>query len=119
MKTLREPAIIVALDRQLDDLVRFCTYDEFRILTVDPTFSLGDFDVTITAYRQLIPWSKRSSEHPVFIGPVMVHYKKSFSLRTCFLPPLLLESDQNYQISSVSGLTVNRPSLKHFELHFL
>ena len=53
METLREPAIIVTLDRQLDDLVRFCTHDKFGILTVDPTFSLGDFDVTITAYRQL------------------------------------------------------------------
>ena len=65
MKTLREPAIIVALDQQLDDLVRFCTYDRLGILTVDPTLSLGDFDVTVTAYRQLILWS---SEHPVSLG---------------------------------------------------
>ena len=88
-ETLREPAIIVALDWQLDDLVRFCTYDEFGILTVDPTFSLGDFDVTITAYRQLILRSKRSSEHPVFIGPVMVHYKKSFSTYLFFASSLV------------------------------
>ena len=89
MKTLREPAIIVALDRQLDDLVRFCTYDRFGILTVDPTFSLGDFDVTVTAYRQLILRCKRSSEHPVFIGPVMIHYKKSFSTYFFFASTLV------------------------------
>ena len=38
-------------DRQLDDLVRFCTdKDEFGIMTIDPTFSLGDFDVTVITY---------------------------------------------------------------------
>jgi hypothetical protein len=89
MKTLREPAIIVALDRQLDELVRFCTEEKFGILTVDPTFSLGDFDVTITAYRQLILRCRRSSEHPVFIGPVMVHYKKSFSTYLFFASTLV------------------------------
>ena len=90
MKTLREPAIIAALDWQLDDLVRFCTNEEeFGILTVDPTFSLGDFDVTVTAYRQLILRCRWSSEHPVFIGPVMVHYKKSYSTYLFFASTLL------------------------------
>ena len=31
-----EPAFILARDRQLDDLVRFCTVTGFSILTVDP-----------------------------------------------------------------------------------
>lgn len=118
MKTLREPAIIVALERQLDDLVRFCTFDEFGILTVDPTFSLGDFDVTITTYTQLILRCRRSSEHPVFIGPVMVYTTRSHSL-PIFLPPLSLGSDHNCLSSSVLGPMVNRPSLKHFKQHFL
>ena len=44
-----EPAFVLARDRQLHDLVRFCTVAEgFSILTVDPTFNLGDFDVTPT-----------------------------------------------------------------------
>lgn len=44
MKTLRKPAIIVVLDRQLDDLVKFCTNEEeLGILTINPTLSLGDF----------------------------------------------------------------------------
>ena len=38
-----EPAFVVARDLQLDDLVRFCTIqDGFTILTVDPTFNIGD-----------------------------------------------------------------------------
>ena len=80
MKTLREPSIVVAVDRQLDDLVRFCTdKNQFGVLTVDPTFTLGDFDVTVTTYRHLLLECKRTMKHPAFIGPVMVHFKKSFS----------------------------------------
>ena len=80
VRTLREPAIIVALDRQLDDIVRFCTDENlFGILTVDPTFNLGDFDVTVTTYRHLLLKCRRTQHHPAFIGPVMVHFKKSFS----------------------------------------
>ena len=63
LKALRELAIIVAHDRQINDLVRFCTYQhEFGVLTVDPTFSLGDFDVTIISYHHLL-LSCRSSFH--------------------------------------------------------
>ena len=97
MKTLREPAIIVSLDRQLDDLTRFCTDEKFGILTVDPTFSLGAFDVTVVSYRHLLLQCRRSGNSPVFIGPVMVHYKKTFATYLFFA-------------STLVGL---RPSLKH------
>ena len=80
VKTLREPGIVVAVDRQLDDLVRFCTnVDEFGILTVDPTFNLGAFDVTVTTYRHLMLKCRRTKNYPAFIGPVLIHFKKSFS----------------------------------------
>ena len=74
-----EPAFIVAIDTQLDDLVRFCTEPSgFCVLTVDPTFNLGDFDVTPTAYRNLLLKTVRYKNNPVFIGPTMVHYCKTF-----------------------------------------
>ena len=80
MKTLREPAVIVARDRQLNDMVKFCTNENhFGVVTIDPTFCLGDFEVTITTCRHLVLQCRRSSEPPVFIGPAMVHYKKTFS----------------------------------------
>ena len=45
-------AFVVAWDRQLDDLVRFCTiWDGFTVLTVDLTW---DFDVTPTSYQQCL-----------------------------------------------------------------
>jgi hypothetical protein len=42
VKTAPEPAIVLAEDQQLKDLVRFCTSPfDFSIVTIDPIFSLG------------------------------------------------------------------------------
>ena len=57
-----EPAFIVARGRQLDDLVQFCTPgSSFSILTVDPTFNLGDFDFTPITYHCCLLKSVRST----------------------------------------------------------
>ena len=83
-----EPAFVVARDRQLDDLVRFCTPAyALSILTVDPTFNLGDFDVTPITYRYCLLKSVRTNNPLVFIGPTLIHYKKRLEL-TFSLPPV-------------------------------
>lgn len=49
IKTYPNPAILLASDRQLKDVTQFqFCYDPFEscIFTIDPTFSIGDFDVT-------------------------------------------------------------------------
>ena len=90
MKILREPAIVVATERQINDLVRFCTNSSnFGIMTIDPTFCLGEFEVMVTTYRQLTLQSRRTADHPVFIGPVMIHYRKSFSTYLFFASTLV------------------------------
>lgn len=61
-KSSPEPAFPLARDRQLDDLVRLSTHPtDFSVLTVDPTFNLGAFDVTPTTYRHLLLESVRSA----------------------------------------------------------
>ena len=48
VKCLREHAVVVATARQLNDIMRFCAPpSNFSIMTVDPTFSLDDFNVTV------------------------------------------------------------------------
>ena len=45
------PALILAHDIQLNDLLRFCVAPEsFSILTVDPTLNFGEIDVTPTIH---------------------------------------------------------------------
>lgn len=80
VKAFPEPAIVVATTQQLQDVARFCTSPvESCVLTVDPTFCLGDFDVTPTTYRNLLLKCRRTEHHPVMIGPTMIHYRKTFS----------------------------------------
>lgn len=80
VKAYPEPAIVLATEQQLLDLERFCCDStDFCILTVDPTFSLGDYDVTPTTYRHLMLSSKRTCKPPVMLGPTMIHYRKNFS----------------------------------------
>ena len=57
IKTSPDPAIVIASDGQLDDLVWFCAPPigvESCIMTIDPTFSLGEFECTPVTYRQLL-----------------------------------------------------------------
>ena len=49
VRTAPDPAIVLMYNFQLKDMVRFYTSftGEFCILTIDPTFSLGEFDMTL------------------------------------------------------------------------
>ena len=80
IKAFPEPAIVVATSQQLNDVARFCTDpQDYCVLTVDPTFCLGDFDVTPTTYRNLLLKCRKTGHHPVMIGPTMIHYTKTFT----------------------------------------
>ena len=56
IRTAPDPAIVLACDSQINDMVCFCTSStaEFCVLTIDPTFLLGEFDVTPITYRHLL-----------------------------------------------------------------
>ena len=49
IKSTPDTAIVIATERQLDDLVQFCATPagtDMSILTADPTFCLCDFECT-------------------------------------------------------------------------
>ena len=77
IKAYPNPAIIVASDRQLNDVAQFCCGPfESCVLTIDPTFNLGEFDVTPATYRHLLLETCRTKKPPVMIGPILIHYTK-------------------------------------------
>ena len=54
----------------------FCACDDpthGSVLGVDPTFNVGDFYVIPTTYEHKLLRNRKTSKHPVFIGPVMIH----------------------------------------------
>ena len=90
IKTSPEPAIVLASEQQLNDLLRFSTVsDEFGIVTIDPTFSLGEFDVTPLTYRHLLLTTKRNNQSPIFLGPTLIHYRKTFATYLFFASSLI------------------------------
>jgi hypothetical protein len=50
-----EPLCVFASDRQLHDLNRFCCDETgFKLFTVDPTFNIGQFNVSPISYQYLL-----------------------------------------------------------------
>ena len=72
-----EPMCVLATDQQLTDLERFCTSDESSVLSVDPTYNLGPFYVTPTTFHNLTV-ETRQHNHPIMLGPILVHQTKTF-----------------------------------------
>lgn len=58
-------------------------------MTVDPTFSLRECDVTPVTYRHLLFETRRGKQPPVFLGPSLIHYKKTFATYLFFASSLI------------------------------
>lgn len=75
-----EPMSILCTNAQLLDIEHFCTDPlTFGPLSVDPTFDLGDFNVTVTSYRNLLLRNRKTRKNPVMVGPMLIHCRKLFS----------------------------------------
>ena len=85
-----EPMCVLATDQQLADLKRFSTNsNSFCVVSIDPTFSLGDFSVTCLTYRHLMVINQRTGESPIILGPVFVHQRKTFETYHFFASSLI------------------------------
>lgn len=70
---------VLATNHQLRELERNAINPTaFNIVSVDPTFNLGAFDVTVMTHAQGLVKSKRTGKHPVVMGPLLVHRQKRF-----------------------------------------
>ena len=91
VKQFPEPFVVLATDKQLQDLERFtCEENEHCQMSVDPTFKLGRFNVTPTTYRVLtLSTSASQTKFPIALGPLLIHYSKTEEVYTAFLQSLL------------------------------
>ena len=83
-----EAMALLCPDWILNDLDRFCTGLPHTILTLDPTFDVGDFNVTVSTYRHLMLTNSAGS-HPVMTGPIFIHQRKHFNSYYFFASSLL------------------------------
>ena len=84
-----QPMAVLVYDWTLRDMERFCAEPQnFTILSVDPTFNLGSFHVTVTTYRH--PMLKtRQGSNPVMLGALFIHQCKIFSTYNFFFSQLV------------------------------
>ena len=87
-----EPMAVLAFDWTLEDLERFCTDpEEHVVLSVDPTFNLGSFHVTVTTYQHPMLEHRhlRRGNKPVMFGPMFIHQRKTFATYNFFFSQLV------------------------------
>jgi len=118
VKVFPEPAVVLATDQQLFDIEHFCCNPtKFSILTVDPTFTLGDFDVTPTTYRNLLLQCKRTKKPPVMLGPTLIHYRKTFSTYL-FFASCMISLNKNFKGICAFGADGEAPLADAFAHEF-
>ena len=69
---------VLGSNYQLRELERNATKPKaFKIVSVDATFNLGAFDVTVRTFQHGLLISKSTDKHPVVMVPALVHRRKS------------------------------------------
>ena len=72
------PAIICYTQDQMQDLRHFLSLKTNNPVGVDRTFNLGKFFVTAMVYTNLRVTKKETKDHPIFVGPVLLHKDASY-----------------------------------------
>ena len=89
---------------QLIDVVRFCaipTRKDATVLSVDVTFNLGNYYVTVTSFENPMLRNKHGL-HPTHIGPFQIQHRKLLSSYK-FFTSSLKRMDQNMQRLKIFG----------------
>ena len=100
-----EPSCIVASDRQLNDLVRFCTtqFLPASVLCIDTTFNIGNFFVTPTTYKHKILVDRQYGKEPTLLGPTMIHMQTKAESYKFFASSLVSLDDELTNILAIGS----------------
>ena len=79
---------VLEFDWQLQENEKFCT-NFFTIFSADPTFNLGNFNLTGTTYRNLKVVTRKEGHHPIMIGPLLLSQTKSLETYHYFFGELI------------------------------
>ena len=90
-------SVVLSLERQLDDLVNFCTNPkEFSVFSIDTTFNIfnDNISLTVTTKRNLKLENPSTGQAPVFIGPLLMDQKKDRKTYSRFANCLVTEKPE-------------------------
>ena len=91
VKAAPDPQCVLFFDWQISDMERFLTRssEHCGILTIDPTYNLGQFYVTPTTYPHLMLEDITTQKNPSLLGPVLIHQRMDFSTFNYFSSTLV------------------------------
>ena len=70
---------VVATPAMCQDVVRFSTSELLSMpLSIDPTFEIGEFEVTPIVYHNLLLKNIKTGAFPIQLGPTMIHHRKDY-----------------------------------------
>ena len=98
------PNIVCYTENQRKDLLFFLSQKSGNAIGVDRTFNLGVFYVTALVYKNLrVVHKGNESEHPLCIGPIMIHRDATFH-------------DYNYFFATIKSSLVSNNPVDCFEI---
>ena len=106
VRTGPEISIFLSSNQQLKNIFRFCVQDA---QSVDATFDICSYNVTISTYRHPFLKVRKLGEHPVMIGPSTFHCHKTYESYFS-LPSNMLRAELKLQQLKVFG-TDGEPGL--------
>ena len=96
-----EPMCVIGTEACFRDIERYCCtapQGQHSVLSIDPTFDLGEFAFTPTTYVNKAVLNVSSGKNKINIGPSFVHYRKKFSSYHYFTTAMV---NVNQNISSL------------------
>ena len=77
VRTAPEFSAMLAKNRELDNIVRFCARSSTSVLVIDPKFNICIHNATVTTFKHplLVDFSGVSL---VLLGPIFLHREKIF-----------------------------------------
>ena len=91
------PSVICYTEEQIKDLKHFLKHTKNNPIGIDRTFNLGSFYVTILVYKNQRIFRKNSSDHPIFLGPVLLHKDATYKTYKTFLEHIATELDSDVE----------------------
>lgn len=71
------PRVVFCTDEQIDDVMQdCCSIDSTSILSIDTTFSIGNFYLTSTTYQSSEVVNRNTGKHTNLPGPATFHTTK-------------------------------------------
>ena len=104
-RTVDGPRIVLSKPEQYMQIVRFCNRQmgDSTILGIDRTVNLSCCFVTITVFKQLDLYRRRTQQSPIFFGPMLLSAEASEECYSYFLQNVL----SGLQNHSLYGISLN------------